>query len=95
MLHLTLKQSKRRNEGFGVVNDVYLPLASSDFSDVRVKGNSIDIPYVMRGRIDGIDFLQDTRLIANPTGRIFQNSEGSLFVGHPSNPSLTYWHLQI
>ena len=85
-----LRLHKRRNEGFGAVNDVYLPLASSDFSDVRVKANNIDIPYIMRGRIDGIDILQDTRLIANPTGRIFQNSEGSLFVGHPGNPDLSY-----
>lgn len=77
ILHL----HKRKTEGAGTVNDVYLPFASSDFSDVRVKAGSIDIPYMLMNRIDGIDIIQDDRLGRNSSGQVLQNSDGEWYVG--------------
>ena len=77
ILHL----HKRKTEGAGTANDVYLPFASSDFSDVRVKAGSIDIPYMLMSRIDGIDIIQDDRLGRNSSGQVLQNSDGEWYVG--------------
>lgn len=77
ILHL----HKRKTEGAGTVNDVYLPFAASDFSDVRVKVGSIDIPYMLTSRIDGIDIIQDDRLGRNSSGQVLQNSDGEWYVG--------------
>lgn len=76
-----LRLHKRKTEGAGTANDVYLPFASSDFSDVRVKAGSIDIPYMLMSRIDGIDIIQDDRLGRNSSGQVLQNSDGEWYVG--------------
>lgn len=76
---LILRLHKRADGGYGAENDVYLPYAKEDFSDVRIRTNSgEDIKYIMHRRINGLDILQDYRLGINARGKVFQNSEGDL-----------------
>jgi hypothetical protein len=70
ILHL----HKRANAGYDTANDVYLPDAENDFSDVRIKtvgGKILPHHVVYKGNID---IIADKRLGMNHLGKVFTDS---------------------
>lgn len=72
------------NTGFDTQNDVFLPHAESDFSDVRIKTAAGDIlPYHVTYK-GNIDIVADSRLGQNRP-KIFINSNGDYITGTRGN----------
>lgn len=82
ILHL---HKRANNEDFdSPYTDVFLPNATDDFSDVRIKDNNGNLlPYsiVYSGNVD---IIADYNLPKNPTGRIYKNSQGEWITYHRS-----------
>jgi len=76
ILHL----HKRANNGYDTANDVYLPNAENDFSDVRIKTDNGEIlPYhvVYKGNID---IIPDKRLGIDVSSEMFTDSNKNMIV---------------
>ena len=83
LLHL----HKRVNDGYDTANDVYLPYAENNFSDVRIKADNGEmLPYhvVYKGNID---IIPDKRLGVNHNGRVFADSNKNMITSKDGNVS--------
>ena len=77
---LILHLHKRENDGYETVNDVFLPNAEDDFSDVKIidsAGNALS--YNVRYYADDFDVVADSRLGMDNRSKTLVNSRGTLF----------------
>lgn len=80
---LILHLHKRANDGYDTVNDVYLPNAQNDFSDVRITTNSGKTLKYQTVYCGNIDVISDSRLgnsdvsfLADGAGNIYIQKQG-------------------
>lgn len=80
---LILHLHKRENDGYDAVNDVYLPMAQNDFSDVRIttdSGKTLKYQTVYCGNIDVISDSRlgnsDVSFLADGAGNIYKQTDG-------------------
>lgn len=80
---LILHLHKRENDGYDIVNDVYLPNAQNDFSDVRIttdSGETLKYQTVYSGNIDVISDSRlgnsDVSFLADGAGNIYIQRQG-------------------
>lgn len=80
---LILHLHKRANDGYDTVNDVYLPNAQNDFSDVRIttdSGKTLKYQTVYSGNIDVISDSRlgnsDVSFLADGAGNIYIQKQG-------------------
>ena len=80
---LILHLHKRANDGYDTVNDVYLPNAQNDFSDVRITtdtGRTLKYQTVYSGNIDVISDSRlgnsDVSFLADGAGNIYIQKQG-------------------
>ena len=80
---LILHLHKRENDGYDTINDVYLPNAQSDFSDVRIttdSGKTLKYQTVYSGNIDVISDSRlgnsDVSFLADGAGNIYIQKQG-------------------
>ena len=77
---LILHLHKRENDGYDTVNDVFLPNAEDDFSDVKIidsAGNALT--YDVRYYADDFDVVADSRLGMDNGSKTLVNSYGTIF----------------
>jgi hypothetical protein len=86
---LLLHLHKRANNGYDTANDVYLPYANDNFSDVRIKTNTNEVlPYHMVYN-GNIDIIPDKRLGINHNGLVFTNSSKNMITSIDSQISIS------
>ena len=76
---LILHLHKRANDGYDTVNDVYLPNAQNDFSDVRIttdSGKTLKYQTVYSGNID---VISDSR-IGNSDVSFLSDGSGNIYI---------------
>lgn len=80
---LILHLHKRENDGYDTVNDVYLPNAQNDFSDVRITTDSGETLKYQTVYCGNIDVISDSRLgnsdvsfLADGAGNIYIQKQG-------------------
>ena len=76
ILHL----HKRNNNGYDTKNDVYLPNAEDDFSDVKIMtDDGTPLAYRTMFYADDFDVVADARLGINNGSKTLVNSRGTIF----------------
>ena len=75
---LILHLHRYANSGFDTVNDVFLPNAKKNFSDIRItdnRGNAL--PYFIN-KISDLDIVEDSRVHVNGDNVMLKDSQGNL-----------------
>lgn len=81
---LILHLHKRENDGYDTVNDVYLPNAQNDFSDVRVTTDTGKVLKYQTVYSGNIDVISDSR-IGNSSVSFLSDGDGNLYIGRSNN----------
>src|SRR5690606_27678879 len=75
---LILHLHKRENNGYDTKNDVYLPNAENDFSDIKITSDDGSVlPYRVKYKGE-LDIIADSRLTNNPNGKILSDSNNRM-----------------
>lgn len=77
---LILHLHKRENDGYDTINDVYLPNAQNDFSDVRITTNTGKLLKYQTVYSGNIDVISDSRL-GNCEVSFLSDGDGNLYIG--------------
>ena len=77
---LILHLHKRENDGYDTINDVYLPNAQNDFSDVRITTDTGKVLKYQTVYSGNIDVISDSRL-GNSDVSFLSDDNGNLYIG--------------
>lgn len=77
---LILHLHKRENDGYDTTNDVYLPNAQNDFSDVRITTDTGKVLRYYTVYSGNIDVISDSR-IGNSDVSFLSDDNGNLYIG--------------
>lgn len=77
---LILHLHKRANDGYDTVNDVYLPNAQTDFSDVRITTDTGKVLKYHTVYSGNVDVLSDSR-IGNSDVSFLSDDAGNIYIG--------------